>query len=48
MQGLEIAEAVAAEAIKQHKALRARIRHWQILAAVSWGITILLIIWRCV
>lgn len=46
MLNLELAEAVAKEAVKQYKAYRKEIRIWRIVAIASWAIALASVVWR--
>lgn len=48
MLNLDIAEAVAAEAVKQYKVYRRQICIWRSIAIASWAISIAAIVWRFV
>ncbi len=48
MEDLNLAEAVAAEAVKQYKAYRREIRIWKFVAIASWCIAIAAVVWRFV
>lgn len=43
---LKLAEAVAAEAVKQHKTYRREIRIWKFVAIASWVIAIVAVVGR--
>lgn len=48
MEDLKLAEAVAKEAVKQHKAHRKEIRIWRVVAIASWAIALASVVWRFV
>lgn len=48
MEDLTLAEAVAKEAVKQHKAYRRELRIWKFVAIASWAIALASVIWRFV
>lgn len=46
IDGFKLAEAVAAEAVKQHKTYRRELRIWKFVAIASWVIAIVAVVGR--